>query len=445
MTNRIQRPVKPGASLKNPQLSTVRYCLYARKSMEAEERQALSINSQLNEMKTIAERDNLTVVATRIEAHSAKAVGQRKVFNQIISEIKQKKYNGILTWAPDRLSRNAGDLGQLVDLMDDQLLLEVRTYNQTFSNSPNEKFLLMILGSQAKLENDNRGINVKRGLRAVVEKGLWPALAPIGYKNLYRSDKPGHLKIDPARGYVIKLMYEKAVEGWSHRKIRHWLQHELDFISSGGKHLSLSSVQRILTNSFYYGEFEYPRGGGKWCKGQHQPLITKDVFDQCQKELNKRRYQKRIFRHAFAYTRMIRCGLCGSNVSASEKFKPLKDGSISKYVYYGCNRHYDHYCKALYLREDDLVNQFCNMVDNLSLDDLGVRGQLDLEVERFYRFHRDVLGNPGGYETDEERDIDTKKYIKYLLTEGTLEEKRAILKNLKSKLMLKDKKIYLDA
>ena len=97
MTNRIQRPVEPGASLKNSQLPTVRYCLYARKSMEAEERQALSINSQLNEMKTIAERDNLTVVATRIEAHSAKAVGQRKVFNQIISEIKQKKYNGILT------------------------------------------------------------------------------------------------------------------------------------------------------------------------------------------------------------------------------------------------------------------------------------------------------------------------------------------------------------
>lgn len=155
----------------------VRYCLYARKSTESDEKQALSIDSQVKEMLQIADRENLNVVDIRRESHSAKDSGQRPVFKEILEDIRRGRYTGILTWAPDRLSRNAGDLGSLVDLMDQKLLHEIRTYGQHFTNSPNEKFLLMILCSQAKLENDNKSINVKRGLRTRVEMGLWPAPA----------------------------------------------------------------------------------------------------------------------------------------------------------------------------------------------------------------------------------------------------------------------------
>ena len=146
----------------------IKYCLYARKSTESDEEQALSIDSQVKEMLTIAERENLEIIDIRRESHSAKDSGQRPVFKELLEDIRRKRFNGILTWAPDRLSRNAGDLGSLVDLMDEKQLLEVRTYGQHFHNSPNEKFLLMILCSQAKLENDNKSINVKRGLKTRV-------------------------------------------------------------------------------------------------------------------------------------------------------------------------------------------------------------------------------------------------------------------------------------
>ncbi len=159
----------------------IRYCLYARKSTESDERQALSIDSQIKEMLQIAKRDDLEVVNIKRESHTAKASEERPIFNQMIEDIKNGTCNGILTWAPDRLSRNAGDLGTLVDLMDQKLLHDIRTYGQQFANSPNEKFLLMILCSQAKLENDNKSVNVKRGLRARVEMGLWPSMAPTGY------------------------------------------------------------------------------------------------------------------------------------------------------------------------------------------------------------------------------------------------------------------------
>ncbi|GBE16230.1 hypothetical protein BMS3Abin15_00042 [bacterium BMS3Abin15] len=175
----------------------VKYCLYARKSTESEERQVLSIDSQTKEMLHIAEREGLEIIDIRRESHSAKDSGTRPVFNEILADIKKERFNGILTWAPDRLSRNAGDLGSLVDLMDQKILVEIRTYGQVFSNSPNEKFLLMILGSQAKLENDNRGINVKRGLRMRCEMGLWPTCAPTGYLNVRNDDKKCVVVPDP--------------------------------------------------------------------------------------------------------------------------------------------------------------------------------------------------------------------------------------------------------
>ncbi len=85
------------ATSTNKPLPLIKYCLYARKSTETEERQALSIDSQIKEMKAIAERANLQIVAIRMEAHSAKDSGQRPAFNKIIEEIKDKKYNAILT------------------------------------------------------------------------------------------------------------------------------------------------------------------------------------------------------------------------------------------------------------------------------------------------------------------------------------------------------------
>lgn len=116
----------------------VKYCLYARKSTESEERQVLSIDSQIKEMLQLAEREGLEAVAMKRESHSAKETGQRPVFNEIVEELRYGKFNGILTWAPDRISRNAGDLGKIVDLMDSGKLEEIRTYSQSFRNNPNE-------------------------------------------------------------------------------------------------------------------------------------------------------------------------------------------------------------------------------------------------------------------------------------------------------------------
>ena len=425
-----------------PQEIKTTYCLYARKSTESDEKQALSIESQVKEMLAIAKRDGLEVVDIRRESYSSKEVGKRPVFNQMLEDVKIGKFNGLLTWAPDRLSRNAGDLGAIVDLLDRNALREVRTFGQTFSNNPNEKFLLMILGSQAKLENDQKGVNVKRGLRARCEMGLWPAPAPTGYLNYNERDKKCEIYIDPERAPVIKLIFEKFVyEDMSGRDLHLWLQ-EINFTSVNNKPLSLSNVYKVLNTPLYTGDFDYPRGSGVWYKGKHEPIITKELYSLVQEKIKTGRSTQGVRRNDFAFTRLMVCGLCGSGVCAQEKFKKLKSGGKNRYVYYGCSKAKDRFCKNKYLEEKQVIEQIRDILDQLDLDKVSLGHKIQKEIERYSHFQSKVL-KMSEFDTKSKRDVDIKNYAKYLLEEGTIVEKRELLGCLKGKLELKDKRIGL--
>jgi DNA invertase Pin-like site-specific DNA recombinase len=104
----------------------------------------MSIDSQLTEMRGVAQAQGLNVVHELQESQSAKDSGQRPLYNELLRGLKAGDYSAVLTWAPDRLSRNAGDLGAIVDLMDQRKLLHIRTYSQAFINSPNERLLARV-------------------------------------------------------------------------------------------------------------------------------------------------------------------------------------------------------------------------------------------------------------------------------------------------------------
>src|SRR3989339_1678936 len=433
MSNTVQMPA--GVTVKQAIPPKVKYCLYARKSTESEERQVLSIDSQVKEMLQIAERDGLEIVEIRRESHSAKDSAPRPVFNELIEDIKKERFNGILTWAPDRLSRNAGDLGSLVDLMDQKLLIEIRTFGQQFKNSPNEKFLLMILGSQAKLENDNRGINVKRGLRTRCEMGLWPTIAPTGYLNERTSERSCRVIIDPQRGSVIKKMFEKmAYEKWSGRKIYHWLKFELNFKTPGNHDLALGSIFRIIQNHIYYGQFEYPRKSDNWYQGKHEPIVSKELFDKANQQLKRDVIVRES--HEFAFTKLMTCGLCDSGISAEEKYKKLKNGTVAKYIYYGCGRSKDRHCKNQYLREEELVEQLIKLIDKIDINDVGLQVKFEEELKRINNFNKGVLEINNS--NKKHKEINLKTYAKYVLRSGSNEEKRELMGCFKSKISVKN-------
>lgn len=406
----------------------LKYCLYARKSSESDERQAMSIDSQIKEMQALAKSEGLFVTTIKRESHSAKLSSSRNIFNQMLYEIRNNTYDAILTWSPDRLSRNAGDLGSLVDLMDTGKLKEIRTHSQRFTNNPNEKFLLMILCSQAKLENDNRAINVKRGIRAKCEMGWRPCMPPLGYYTRAATGGVRDVIIDEVRAPFIVKIFEMSATGKSGRYIKQWLI-DNNIKTRKGNIICLSMIYKILKSSFYYGSFEYPRNSGNWYSGKHIPLISKKLFDDVQKALivpQKSKWGSKDF----PFKGFLKCYTCGSTIVGEEKFKKLRDGSTNRHVYYHCSRQVNYNCPEKYVRESSIISELSTICDQLLDNNNRIEPGLKREIDKYALIMRSSGNDNQDY---------LKGYVKYVLTNGSDFEKSRLVRNLSIKLALHNK------
>ena len=417
----------------------INYCLYARKSSESDERQAMSIGSQIKEMKVLAKRDSLEILEIYQESHSAKISNTRPVFNKLLTDIAQGKFSGILTWAPDRLSRNAGDLGTLVDLMDQEKLLQIKTFSQSFSNNPNEKFLLMILCSQAKLENDNRGLNVKRGIRAKCEMGWRPGPTPIGYVNRSLAGKKD-IVVDLNRGKYITEMFNKVIKGESGRQIKKWAN-KVNFNNKSGKPLALSQIYLMLKNPFYYGEFEYPEGSGSWYKGAHKPLITKKLFNEVRKKLLVPKKSKWGSRNVL-FRKTFKCASCGATITGEEKFRKRKHGDPRRHAYYRCSKARNKQCQEPAINEKRLIGALTRYINFMSIhhpQKIKLTSKVKIGIETYRKIREQVLLlrdiNPST------EPVSFTEYAKYVLNEGADEDKRELVKVFGKPLYIHNKEV----
>ncbi len=160
----------------------MRYIIYARKSTEDEDRQILSIEAQLVELREFAAKEKLEIVASFQEAKTAKEPGRMK-FAEMLSFLEQGKAEGILSWHPDRLARNSVDGGKIIHFVDRGLIKSLKFPTFWFEPTPQGLFMLNIAFGQSKYFVDNLRENVKRGLRQKIRNGVWPGWAPVGYIN----------------------------------------------------------------------------------------------------------------------------------------------------------------------------------------------------------------------------------------------------------------------
>lgn len=295
------------------------YILYCRKSSEAEDRQILSIDSQESELKRIAEREGLKVVRVYKESMSAKAPS-RPMFDEMLARIEKGEAQGILCWKLDRLARNAVDGGKIIWLLQKGIIQSVQTYERVYRPTDNVLLMYVELGMANQYVLD-LSVNVKRGNRAKLEKGGLPGMAPFGYFN-DKTDKS--VRLDPRTAPAVKRMFELYASGnYDLRSAADTLYDEGYRTKSGNK-IHKSLLHKMLKKPFYYGIMV---SNGKFYQGKHEPLVSKELFDQTNDVLNgkhKSRHQK----HVFPLRGFMTCDVCGCLLTAT-----LQKG---RYVYYYC-------------------------------------------------------------------------------------------------------------
>ena len=299
---------------------------------------------------------------------------------------------------------------------------------------------VMILCSQAKLENDNRGVNVKRGMKTKCELGFRPNMTPLGYLNDHYSGK-GQKKVfvDKKRAPIIKQSFEKVADGASGRDIYDWMK-EVGFKTKRGKDITLSGVYRMLNNAYYCGIFEFPVGSGKWYKGSYTPIISRELFAAVQQKMVVAPKSKPGTKQ-FDYIKLLKCGRCGSGITAQDKFKKhKKTGLTVRYIYYHCTQGKDFYCPDPYIREEKLIEAFLNLLGTLTIAEIESKDALRNELDKFRRLSSAVLGY--GDKLNEPA-VNLHNFAKYILTEGTRAEKRALISCLDQTIYLQDQKLAL--
>ncbi len=351
-----------------------RYILYARKSTDVEDKQVLSIEAQLAELRKFAKDNGLTVIDTIIEKKSAKIPGRPK-FGDMLTRIQSGEANGILAWHPDRLARNSIDGGQLIYLLDQRKLADLKFQTFWFENTSQGKFMLNIAFGQSKYYVDNLSENTKRGLRQKVRRGEYPSNAPFGY---YNDKRDKTIKIDKTLAPLAVAIFELYAKNESR------FQDISDYLyangvkTKGGKPYKPDKVKKILTNPFYYGHFVY---GGELHEGKHTPLISKKLFDDVQAVVASRCFRQQDHtREPMPYCGLLKCS-CGMMITAENKTKRQKNGNEHHYVYYRCSRKSKTTrCVEPPVRSEPLDEQLSDELNSFALpDDWAdyLRGRID--------------------------------------------------------------------
>lgn len=316
-----------------------KYFIYARKSSEGADRQILSIEGQLNELQKIVQRDNLTVVGTFTESKSAHIPNNRPAFTQMITKIQKGVGNGIIVWHTNRITRNPKESGVIQQLLQDGKIVSIITPYRHFRTEDNA-LLFSIEASEANQYSRDLSVNVKRGLKQKYEMGHPPGYAQLGYLNTKSSIRGSNkIIVDEERWHIVRKGFELVLSG------AYTISQVLDILNNdyglrtrpgnmkGGRPLSKSGFYRMLINPFYYGIFYR---NGMMYKGTYKPMITVGEFDRIQLILG-RKGKPRSQKHVFAYTGLIKCGVCGSAITASAKQKFIKStNELKTYILYHC-------------------------------------------------------------------------------------------------------------
>lgn len=320
-------------------ITKLRYVLYARKSTTDESRQIRSIPDQIRECMDMANRLHLRVVGKPLtETQSAKKPHQRPVFTQMIKDIRDGKYDAILSWNPDRLSRNMVEAGMIIDMIDNNQIKDMKFVTHPFTRDANGVMLLGMSFVLSKQYSDDLSQKVTRGVRGNFSEGKSPA-PKHGY---IRNDISGAYEPDGKNWELICDAWEMRREGTSLEDICKYLNDQGygRTVKKDGRKISMSTkiITKMFHDPFYHGILISRKTGEKVdlrLAYNFTPATTEDTYNEVQ-QLSHRRLKPFNTRRRltfFPFKAMIRCAFCGSNMVVG----PSTSGTGKRYLNYRCD------------------------------------------------------------------------------------------------------------
>lgn len=307
-----------------------------------EQEEGYSIEAQLTRLRKYCERRGLEIIKEFIIIESSTR-GERENFYEMIDYIKKQKFPiNLICDKVDRLQRSFREMPIIDDLRrKGKLILHFNVEGQVLDANSNSSQLMVYHMYIMMAESYTNSIsdNVKRSFEKMRQEGKITGTAPIGYLNQNNGRGKAEIILDPDRAFLIKRIFEEYSTGlYSLKEIRKkTIEWNLKNKTKSNTYLSVSQIDKLLKNKFYYGIATYKN---QEYRHIYPTIIDKDLYDKCDDVRNGRhRNRSNTTKTDFIFKGMIKCKNCGCTVTPE-----LKKG---KYVYLRPNSKNGCTCKQI--------------------------------------------------------------------------------------------------
>ncbi len=358
---------------------------YIRVSTARQSKLGGSLDEQLRQIYDYARDKNLEIVKEYRETGSASRMG-RVQFAKMTKDLqKSKNIRGVIFWSVDRSARNPYDQSRLYLLKESGFELHFAA-DRIDSTHHSEMSMVFLRWGIASSFSEDLKLKTKMGIIGRLKDGKYPGRAPCGYLDRIEAEKigikdlkPGIKAIDPIRGPLLRKAFQLYSTGEYSVKSLNKIITSGGFRNKQSKPINWKMLYKVLRSPFYYG---YINHNGELFKGNHTPLISKDLFDKVQLVIEgKANKIKKL--HFYLFQGLIRCKTCGKimrSVTAKGKYK-----------YFYCNKQDCGYSNSV--PQEEVEKLYLQKLEAISFHDTEIEGfKAELKLMRSETFENKELG-----------------------------------------------------
>ncbi|MVP00398.1 recombinase family protein [Paenibacillus lutrae] len=355
----------------------MRVVLYIRVSTDDQARDGFSIEAQKRKLVAYCDSQDWTVVDFYIdEGFSAKDLN-RPAMKRMLEDMEQDKFDMVLVYKLDRLTRSTADCDKLLKLFEAHKVMFQSSTESFETRTATGRLFIRLIADIAQWERENIGERVRLGMEQKVIEGKKP-----GGKYPYGYTSDG--KVIPEEAEVlrkIRSMYVK--DNMSLKKIAVQLVQE--GILRRNYNWTQSTVGLTLENIFYAGiiHFGSKMANGKYPQrrreervdmleavGTHEAIWTLEEYREHMSLIRQRSNGGHTRKLEYWFTGILRCGKCGSSMYGRLTNKRTTKSGQVRTPYYWCGRRKDNdSCRMPMFRQVHVEHLLFEHIEKITIDE----------------------------------------------------------------------------
>jgi len=266
----------------------------------------------------------------------------RPAFQRLLADVEAGAVDCIVVYKIDRLSRSLMDFARIMETLDRRGVSLVSVTQQFNTTTSMGRLTLNILLSFAQFEREIISERTRDKMGAARRRGKWTGGPPVlGYDRL-REDTGTRLVVNEDEAEQVRTIFRQYLKLGSLTATLRWLDAR-GWVNKrytttkgrerGGRPISRSTLQKLLTNRLYLGKMTHK---GQVYEGEHEAIVDEDLFGRVQGLLARNRnsggtYQRNKYNALLKG--LVRCKHCGCAMTHHFASRGRR-----RYRYYVCQR-----------------------------------------------------------------------------------------------------------